>query len=468
MPNPIIAIVGRPNAGKSSLFNRILGQRHAIVSDVAGTTRDRLMAEAQWEAYKFILVDTGGLEPDPQGPIQQKVQEQARMAMDDADVIIFLTDVTEGLTPIDLEVAARLRRTHKPVILAVNKVDNPGRELSAAEFYQLGMADTFMISAFHNLGVADLMDKVVSYLPPPPEPEPEPAAFEIGAGTEGGAEPEGIAFPPPPKELKLAIVGRTNVGKSMLVNAILGEERCIVSDVAGTTRDALDTPIQYQGHTIVLIDTAGIRRPGRVELGIEKYSVIRSVNALARCDIALLVTDATELATAQDAHIAGLAWDMVRGLIVVVNKWDLAPKDESLPAAYPLEHALARVRSRLHFMSYVPVCFTSALTGQGVDSLLQTALALWQERMRRVPYRALQRLLVDALSDHPPPMVKGHHGQRLRVDMLRQVDVNPPTFLFTVNNPHLVHFSYERYLENRLRETFGFNHSHLRLVFKTK
>jgi GTP-binding protein len=250
----------------------------------------------------------------------------------------------------------------------------------------------------------------------------------------------------------------------MLVNAILGQERAIVSEVAGTTRDAVDTPVTFQGHKLVLIDTAGIRRRGSVAPGIEKYSVIRSVNALARSDIALLVTDATELATAQDAHIAGLALDTARGLIVVVNKWDLAAQDE----AFVMEEAIARVRGRLHFMAYVPVCFTSALHRQGIEGLLQTAVELWQERLRRVPYGALQRTVTLALAEHSPPTVKGHRAQRLRVDGVRQVDVNPPTFLFTVNNPNLVHFSYQRYLENRLREAFGFQHTHLRLVFKTR
>jgi GTP-binding protein len=447
--------------GKSSLFNRLLGRREAIVSDVAGTTRDRLIAPVVWEGYRFLLVDTGGLETNPEGPIQEQVQEQARMAMADADVILFLTDVSDGLTPADQVVADRLRRAEKPVVLVVNKVDNPGREAAAAEFYQLGLANTYFISAYHNLGVYDLMDCVTSFLPaPPPAPEQE----TVSAATEvGDDEAEGLATPPP-GELKLAIVGRTNVGKSMLVNAILGEERSIVSEVAGTTRDALDTPFTFQGHTIVLIDTAGIRRRGSVEPGIEKYSVIRSVNAVARSDIALLVTDATELASAQDAHIAGLAWDTARGLIVVVNKWDLAAQDE----AYVMEEALARVHARLHFMPYVPVCFTSALNKEGIDSLLQTALELWRERVRRVPFRALQHTVMTAMADHSPPTVKGHRAQRLRVDAIRQVDVNPPTFLFTVNNPDLVHFSYRRYLENRLRETFGFHHTHLRLVFKTR
>jgi GTP-binding protein len=297
---------------------------------------------------------------------------------------------------------------------------------------------------------------VVSYLP---EPElalaPEPAALDQG-GEEGA--------PPVPQSLRLAIVGRTNVGKSMLVNAIMGEERSIVSDVAGTTRDAVDTDINYHGQAITLIDTAGIRRPGRVERGIEKYSVIRAVNAVDRSDITLLVTDASQLATAQDAHIAGLAWEMCRGMIVVVNKWDLMPEGRR----HAMDNAMMRVRERLHFMTYVPICFTSALHGQGVDDLMQTARALWAERTRWIPGRQLQYLLADAVSSHEPPSVRGHRGGRLRINRITQVGVNPPTFLFTVNNPKLLHFTYRRYLENQIRERFGFSNTHLRLVFRER
>ena len=451
MSLPIVAIIGRPNVGKSSLFNRIVGQRHAIVSEVAGTTRDRLMAQAQWDDHQFILVDTGGLESNPEGTIQEKVQEQANMAVSDADVIVLVTDVVEGLTHADQAAANQLRRTQKPVILAVNKVDNDSREVDAPEFYQLGLADPLPISAYHNFGIYTLMDQVLSHFPPVAEvEEEEEQREEIGANAAD------------PGELKLAIVGRTNVGKSMLLNAILGEERSIVSQVAGTTRDALDTNMTYSGHDVVLIDTAGIRRPGQVRRGIEKYSVIRAVSAVNRSDIALLVTDAAELATAQDAHIAGLAWDVCRGLIVVVNKWDLAEKDNRAARAY----ASAQVQERLHFMSYVPICFTSALTEKGIGGLMQTALELWRERLRFVPSRELQYMLANALASHAPPTVKRHRNHRLRISRLRQVDVNPPTFLFTVDNPKLVHFTYQRYLENRLRSTFGFDHTHLRLVFK--
>jgi GTP-binding protein len=444
---PVVAIIGRPNVGKSSLFNRILARRHAIVSDVAGTTRDRLMSEVVWDGYQFILVDTGGLESNPEGQIREMVQEQADMAMSDADLIIFLTDALDGLTHADQLIADRLRRSTKPVILAVNKVDNDNREFGASEFYQLGIPDTVLISAYHNHGIYDLMEKVLSYLLEPALPE------ETG---------EGEAPQPTPAELKVSIVGRTNVGKSMLLNAILGQERAIVSDVAGTTRDALDTQLIYRDHPITLIDTAGIRRRGRVERGIEKYSVLRAVNAVNRSDITLLVTDASELATAQDAHIAGLAWDMCRGLVVVVNKWDLVAETDR----YAKRRAVDRIQECLHFMPYVPISFVSALHRQGIQGLLKTVLDLWEERQRWVPTREIQYLLAEALVDHNPPQVKGHRGQRLRITRLRQVDVNPPTFLFMVNDPKLVHFSYRRYLENRIRDTFGFDRTHLRLLFR--
>ncbi len=458
MPQPIVAIIGRPNVGKSSLFNRIVGRRQAIVSEIAGTTRDRLISQVRWDDYDFILIDTGGLEQTPEGSIREKVQEQAEMAMDSADVIIFMTDVTEGMTQADQVVADRLRRARKPIILTVNKVDNESREFDAPEFYRLGLGDPLPISAYHNYGVYYLMDQVLSHFPPL-DPFPDLPEDSLESSDDNLKQPG----PVNPTELKLSIVGRTNVGKSMLLNAILGEERSIVSQVAGTTRDALDTSLTYSGHDITLIDTAGIRRPGQVQKGIEKYSVIRSVSAVNRSDIALLVVDATDLAAAQDAHIAGLAWDVCRGLIVVVNKWDLVDQE----AWHARERAVAKVRERLHFMPYVPVVFTSALNSQGITALMQTALELWRERLRFVPSRELQYVLADAMAAHAPPTGKGRRKHnRLNISRLRQVDVNPPTFLFTVDNPQLVHFSYQRYLENKLRASFGFDQTHLRLIFK--
>ena len=443
---PIVAIVGRPNVGKSSLFNRILGRRHAIVSEVSGTTRDRLISEVEWDDRRFILIDTGGLESSPEGPIRERVQEQADMAVADADVIIFLTDVTEGLTVNDLAAVERLRRSLKPVILAVNKVDNETREFSASEFYQLGLQEPLLISAYHNIGVYPLMDQVLALLPAPPEVEED-------WDQDGESEPS---------DLKITIIGRTNVGKSMLMNSILGQERSIVTPEAGTTRDALDTYMSYDGHDVTLIDTAGMRRRGLVQRGIEKFSVIRAVNAVGRSDITLLVIDATELATAQDSHIAGLAWEMCRGLVVVVNKWDLA-EDGS---RYAQQVTDDRIREKIRFMSYVPIVFTSALYGRGIDPLMRTVLELQKERSRFVPARELQYVMARALSSHSPPPVKGHSRERVYFSRLRQVGVNPPTFLFTVDKPWLVHFSYERYLENQIRTNFGFDHTHLKLVFK--
>ncbi len=481
-PLPVVAVVGRPNVGKSSLFNRILARRQAIVSNVAGTTRDRLMAEAEWDDYRFILVDTGGLESAPEGQLREMVQEQADQAMAGADVIVFVTDAAAGLTPTDQDIAQRLRRARKPVILAVNKTDNDAREVSAAEFYQLGLADSVMISAYHNYGIYDLMERVTFHLPVP-EYIPD---FGDGASEPAEGGPPGTVPTPVNQyavnELRLAIVGRTNVGKSLLLNAILGQDRAIVSDVAGTTRDALDTQFTYRERPVTLIDTAGIRRPGQVKPGIEKYSVLRSVNAVNRSDITLLVTDASELATAQDAHLAGLAWEMCRGVIVVVNKWDLAtetkpqtgpkagPEIEPKTVRYTREEAIARLQERLHFMPYVPICFTSALRRQGITTLLDTALELGQERMRWIPGRDLQYMLAEALTDHTPPPVKGkgRRGEFLRINRVNQVGVNPPTFLFTVNNPTLVHFTYQRYLENRIRHKFRFDHTHLKLVFKRR
>ena len=468
MSLPIIAIIGRPNVGKSSLFNRIVGWRHAIVSDVAGTTRDRLMADAVWENYRFILLDTGGLESDPEGAIRQKVQEQAEMAMADADVIILVTDVTEGVNPNDQIAAERLRRTNKPVVLAVNKADNDLREFGAPEFYELGMGDPIPISAYHNYGIYELMDQALSHVEPMlPGDEyydgDVPDDYQDHyADVDDGQPAEASAAEPRQAELNLAIVGRTNVGKSMLLNAMLGQERSIVSEVAGTTRDALDTQFTYRDHEVVVIDTAGMRRPGQVQRGIEKYSVIRAVGAVNRSDITLLVTDATELATAQDAHISGLAWDLCRGLIVVVNKWDLM-SESGRAARFQAER---EVRERLHFMPFVPVCFTSALNQEGIHGLMETALELWDERRRLVPGRDLQFMLADALVDHQPPVVRKHRGQRVEINRIRQVGVNPPTFLFTVNNPQLVHYTYHRYLENKIRDTFGFDRTHLKLVFR--
>ncbi len=462
MTIPLVAIVGRPNVGKSTLFNRLSGTREAIVADVPGTTRDRLMAEVSWEGKfvrggglekggaphrrQFTLVDTGGLEPRPQDPLREKVKAQVEVAVSEADLIIFLMDARDGLTPMDEEIAEWLRRTSKPLVVAVNKVDGIKQEVSTPEFYRLGLEDPLLISAYHNLGIHDLMERIVSLLPPPAD-GPEEAAEEGPALS----ETEGV--------MKLAIVGRTNVGKSLLLNVILGQERAIVSDIPGTTRDAVDTRFTYGSQPVVLIDTAGIRRPGQVEKGIEYYSVLRAMRAVQRSDISLLVMDGAQLATAQDAHISGYVWDDYKGLMVVVNKWDLVPKIDGTEQ----ELAIQTVRQRLHFMPYVPICFTSALLGEGIQDLMTLAIDVYQERMRRIPPGELHRALIGAVADHVPPSAG---GRRVKINQVRQVDVNPPTFVFAVDDPKRVHFSYQRYLENRLRSTFGFTHTHLRLVFR--
>ena len=433
---PVVAIVGRPNVGKSTLFNRLTGRRIAIVSEVPGTTRDRLVAQVSWGDKAFLLVDTGGLQPEPESDMWAKVRAQVDVAVHEAQVIVFLVDVMDGVTPGDLEVADLLRRTQKPVVLAVNKVDSPRREPGAMEFYQMGLGDPVVVSAYHNSGVEELVARVVELLPP----------GEVVAG-EGGV-------------LRLAILGRTNVGKSSFLNTALGEERAIVSEVPGTTRDALDTPVEYKGRSMVLIDTAGIRRRGRIEQGIERYSVLRAEQALARCDVAILLVEALEPMMAQDLHIAGSILDAYRGMVVVVNKWDLAKSEE-----VGQEEVLDIVHERLRFASYVPVCFASALQGEGIEEALDTAVGVYQERLKTVPQGQLQRMLLEAVGRHPPPS----SGKRsLNIYRVEQVGVNPPAFAFFVNHPELVHFSYQRFLENTLRKTFGFRGSRLQLTFRRR
>ncbi len=437
MSAPMIAIVGRPNVGKSSLFNRLVGRRVAVVSEVAGTTRDRLIQETLWNDRPYILVDTGGVEPSPESPMAREVQSQVTLAIEAADVIIFLGDAQEGLTPVDQEIAERLRRTEKPVILAVNKADSQALIMAATEFYSLGLGDPIPISAIHNDGISDMMTQVFSRLPVPQEAPDEKE-----------------------EHMALAILGRTNVGKSSLLNAILGEQRVIVSEVAGTTRDAIDTQTEYKGQKITLIDTAGIRRRGRQEPGIEKYSVLRAEMALTRADVVLLVLDATELGADQDQHIAGEIADEYKGVVVVVNKWDLAPA-----MAFNQADALTHVRDRLKFLPYAPIRFVSALTGRHVQELLDAAMMVYEERHRWVEPDKLRAVVWDAMAAHQPA-AKGRRS--LRVDRVMQEAVAPITIVFYVNDPDLVHFSYHRYLENCLRDGLGFRWSHLKLVFRSR
>jgi GTP-binding protein len=458
MGKPIVALVGRPNVGKSTLFNRIVGQRLAVVHDQPGTTRDRLHASAEWNGVLFAVVDTGGIEvlpdtvvvgrrPGPERVLAQDsapfiplMRAQAEQAIYEADVIIFVTDVISGLTPADEEVAEILRRSRCPVFLAANKADNLRLREAALEFYTLGLEKLYPVSALHGSGVADLLDDVVEAFPGPAE-ERETSSDEE----------EGI---------KLAIVGRPNVGKSSLLNKLLGEERAIVSPIPGTTRDAIDTHLEWEGTPVTLIDTAGIRRPGKVERGVEHFSVLRALRAIQRADAALLVIDGIEGVTAQDTHVASLILEEWASVVVLINKWDAVEKN-----TYTMDEYTKWVRGALRFMDYVPVLFISALTGQRVHKVVPTALAVQEARFLRIPTGELNRLVQDALARHAPPSKR---GKRLKIYYVSQPGVDPPTFVFHVNDPDLVHFSYERYLENRLRDSHDFSGTPLRLIFRQR
>jgi len=440
--------------GKSTLFNRIVGRRIAVVDEKPGTTRDRLHANAEWNGVPFTVVDTGGIEvlapsvadgrrPGPERVLAQdsapyipSMRTQAELAIEEADAIILVTDVASGLTAADEEVTEVLRQARCPVFLAVNKVDNLRLEQDALEFYALGLGEVYPISAIHGgIGVADLLDAVVDVLPPSIPPN--------------GGEDESV---------RLAIVGRPNVGKSSLLNKLLGEERVIVSPIPGTTRDAVDTYLEWEGTPITLIDTAGIRRRGKVERGVEYYSVLRALRAIQRADVALLVIDGFEGVRSQDTHVAGAILDEWASAVVVINKWDLVEKDTHTMIEYT-----RWVREALRFLDYVPVLFVSALTGQRVNKVIETALAVHEARFKRIPTGPLNRVVQDALDRHAPPSKR---GKRLKIYFASQPSVDPPTFVFHVNDPKLVHFSYERYLEYRLREAYGFPGTPLKLLFR--
>jgi len=445
MPKPLVAIVGRPNVGKSTLFNRILGQRHAILSDVPGTTRDRLYGETIWNDRAFVLVDTGGLMMSdkeiaalPIADIIQRTREQALVAIEEAEAILFVVDAIHGLIPGDDEIANLLRQTEKPVFLVANKADNEERRLNAVEFYQLGLGDPFPTSALHGEGVAELLEALVESLPPAEEEAPE--------------EEETV---------RIAIVGRPNVGKSLLLNRLLGQERAIVSSIPGTTRDTLDTPLLWGDRRITLIDTAGIRRAGRIQAGVERYSVMRSLRAIERADVALLLLDAEQGITAQDAHVAGFIAQAYRGIVILLNKWDIIEKDPYTYDAY-----VEIVREEFKFLAHAPVLSISALTGQRVEKAVDTALYVYGECRKRVPTAKLNDLVRAAITDHPPPSTV--HGQPVRIFYATQAGLDPPTFVFFVNNPKSLHFSYKRYLENRIRQIFGFAGAPLKLVFRKR
>jgi GTP-binding protein len=431
---PVVAIVGRPNVGKSTLFNRLVGRTVAIVSKQSGTTRDRVMLETNWADHPFILVDTGGLEVFPDTDMWRQVRAQVETAIDDADIIIMVADVTQGVTGSDIDVAEILRVGGKPVVLAVNKVDTEQKAAGAVEFYELGLGYPHPISGYHNLGLDDMMAEVVQHFPPEPE------------------------FPEPDADVRLAIVGRPNVGKSMLLNALTGENRSIVSDVPGTTRDTIDTLIKYNDMDVLLIDTAGIRRRGKIGTGIEKYSVIRSVRAIDRADVVVLLMDAMEPATMQDTHIAGYILDAYKGVVFVINKWDLL-KGKGVTKG----EIEALLKDRFKFATYAPVCFTSALNSTGLEELLATSVDVYNEWTKGIPRNDLRRTLMSAIAEHPPTGIK---GRTLKIYSVSQEEVAPPSFTFFVNRADSIHFSYERFLENRLRRAYDFRGSPLRMRFK--
>src|ERR671919_1481369 len=439
---PVVAIVGRPNVGKSTLFNRLIGKRLAIISDVAGTTRDRVYGTAEWNGRTFTVVDTGGLELEPGTPIEERVQDQARVAVEEADLILLVVDAQAGLAPLDHEVADRLRRTDTPVICVVNKADNPRREAEGGEFDALGIDPTITISAQHGRNTGDLADLIVERLPPAPEAPSVPAEGDL-TDAELAELAESAMGPP-----RVAIVGRPNSGKSTFVNRVLGQERMIVSELPGTTRDPVDTAITVDDEPMILVDTAGIRRRGAIGKGIERYSVLRSMKAIDSADVAIVMTDATEGYTAQDAHVVGYVLEAGKGVVLVFNKWDVVEKDGHTADAW-----LKVLRREAPYLAWADIVFASALTGQRVERILREARRVAEERYRRVATGELNRLVMDSVREHPP----SHVRNRLpKIFYATQVGVAPPTFVIFVNDPELVHFSYKRYLENQIREKYGF------------
>ena len=437
MPKPVVAIVGRPNVGKSTLFNKIAGSRISIVEDTPGVTRDRVCADAEWTGHEFTLIDTGGLDPDSEDEITRHVFRQAEIAMDTADVVVFLVDARAGLLEADADVALILRKTQKPVILCVNKVDEMRRaNPDIYEFYELGLGAPVVISSGQGLGIGDLLDEIVRGFARRETDEDEPDA------------------------IKTAILGKPNVGKSSLVNKILGEERVIVSDTPGTTRDAIDSPYERDGRKYVFIDTAGIRRKSKIKENIERYGILRAIAAAERSDVCVLMVDATEGVTEQDVKIAGIAHDKGKASVIAVNKWDAIEKDERTMKKY-----LTEIASELSYMSYAPKVFISAATGQRIDKLLEQIYAVSVNHAMRVGTGVLNDVILEAAAMNQPPSDK---GRALRIYYATQASVKPPTFVLFVNDSELMHFSYRRYLENRIRDSFGFAGTPLRFVTRDK
>ena len=433
---PLVAVVGRPNVGKSTLFNRLVGRRVAIVEDTPGVTRDRIYGDAEWLQYSFTLIDTGGIEPASLDKIAIQMRRQAELAIETADVILFLVDGREGMTAADMEVASMLRRSKKPVVLGVNKVDAQKFEDSAYEFYSLGLGDPITISAAQGLGLGDLLDAIVKDFP---------------AAVDGEEQ----------KRINIAVAGKPNVGKSSLINALLGEERTIVSDIPGTTRDSIDTPFEHHGRFYTLVDTAGIRRKRSIEdESIERYSVIRSLAAVRRADVVLIVCDASQGLSEQDVRIAGYAHEEGKPSVLLVNKWDLVEKD-----THTIEKFKKDLLVDLAFMSYVPMLFLSAKTGQRINRVLDLADSVYEQSCRRIPTGTLNDIVGEAVMVNEPPSDK---GRRLKIYYATQAAIQPPTFIVFVNDETLVHFSYQRYLENYLRKSFGLEGTPLRLFFRSR
>lgn len=434
---PIVAVVGRPNVGKSTLFNALAGSMISIVKDTPGITRDRIYADVTWLNYNFTLIDTGGIEPESKDIILSQMREQAQIAIDTADVILFMVDVKQGLVDADAKVADMLRRSHKPVLLVVNKVDNFQKMMADVyEFYNLGIGDPHAISAANQMGIGDLLDEVIALFP------------------EGNEEEEEDDRP------KVAIVGKPNVGKSSIINKLVGENRLIVSDIAGTTRDAVDTPVTYNGREYVFIDTAGLRRKSKIKEELEKYMIVRTVSAVERADVVVLVIDAVEGVTEQDAKIAGIAHERGKGMIIAVNKWDAIEKNDKT-----IYRFTEKVRNTLSFMPYAELIFISARTGQRLNKLYETIDMVIENHSLRVATGVLNEIMTEAVALQQPPSDK---GKRLRLYYITQVSVKPPTFVIFVNDKELMHFSYQRYIENKIREAFGFKGTPLHFIIRER
>lgn len=439
MSKPIVAIVGRPNVGKSTLFNVLAGEKISIVQDTPGVTRDRIYADINWLDYNFTLIDTGGIEPESDNIILKSMREQAEIAIETADVIIFMTDVRQGMVDDDSKVADMLRRSNKPIVLVVNKVDSFEKFMpDVYEFYNLGLGDPHPISGSSRLGIGDMLDEVVSH-------------FDESAREEVEVEDE---------RPRIAIIGKPNVGKSSIINKLLGEDRVIVSDIAGTTRDAVDTEIVRNGREYVFIDTAGLRRKSKIKEDIERYSIIRTVSAVERCNVAVLVIDATEGITDQDAKIAGIAHERGKGMIIAVNKWDAIEKNDKTIYKFTEE-----IRNKLSYMPYAELIFISAQTGQRLPKLFETIDAVIENHSLRIATGVLNEIMSEAVAMQQPPSDK---GKRLKLYYITQVAVKPPTFVIFVNDKELMHFSYTRYIENRIRESFGFRGTPLKFIIRER